>query len=115
MEFPSLVATYSISGGRGLKLLDAETAEYVTSTYVYAQAFTIDAPMRVRDVALAMHKFGGDGTLYMDLVADQGGKPALTGRPLSARIPRYVRAQAGLFVDDVRLPRGDARDNAAGG
>jgi hypothetical protein len=26
-----------------------------------------------------MHKFGGDGTLYMDLVADDGDKPALRG------------------------------------
>ena len=77
--FPSLVATYSISGDTGSKLLDAETAEYVTSAYVYAQAFTLDEPATVRDISLAMHKFGGDGTLYMDLVADDGDKPALRG------------------------------------
>ncbi len=79
IEFPSLVATYAISGKTGSKLLDAETAEYVTSEYVYAQAFTLDEPTTVRDVSLAMHKFGGDGTLYMDLVGDDGGKPALRG------------------------------------
>jgi transglutaminase-like putative cysteine protease len=79
IEFPALVATYTISGNKGSGLLDAETAEYVTSTYVYAQAFALDEPMAVRDVSLAMHKFGGDGTLYMDLVADDGGKPALRG------------------------------------
>jgi transglutaminase-like putative cysteine protease len=79
IEFPSLVATYSISGDTGSKLLDAETAEYVTSAYVYAQAFTLDEPATVRDISLAMHKFGGDGILYMDLVADDGNKPALRG------------------------------------
>ncbi len=79
IEFPSLVATYSISGNTGSRLLDAETAEYVTSTYVYAQAFTLDKPATIREVSLAMHKFGGDGTVYMDLVADDGGKPALRG------------------------------------
>jgi hypothetical protein len=26
-----------------------------------------------------MHKFGGNGTLYIDLVADDAGKPALQG------------------------------------
>lgn len=92
MEFPSLVATYSISGGRGSKLLDAETAEYVTSTYVYAQAFTLDAPMRLRDVSLAMHKFGGDGTLYMDVVADGGDRPALKGcRSLPVFLDTFAR------------------------
>jgi transglutaminase-like putative cysteine protease len=92
MEFPSLVATYHISGSRGSKLLDAETAEYVTSTYVYAQAFTLDAPMRLGDVSLAMHKFGGDGTLYMDVVADDGGKPALEGcRSLPVFLDTFAR------------------------
>ena len=48
--------------------------------------------MRVRDVALAMHKFGGDGTLYMDLVADQGGKPALHGvRSLPVFLDTFAR------------------------
>jgi transglutaminase-like putative cysteine protease len=79
IEFPSLVATYSVSGDTGSKLLDAETAEYVTSAYVYAQAFTLDEPATVRDISLAMHKFGGDGTLYIDLVGDDGDKPALHG------------------------------------
>ncbi len=78
-EFPGLVATYRISGDTGSRLLDAETAEYVTSAHVYAQAFMLDEPATVRDVSLAMHRFGGDGTLYMDLVADDAGKPALRG------------------------------------
>ena len=106
MEFPSLVATYSISGGRGSKLLDAETAEYVTSTYVYAQAFTLDAPMRLRDVSLAMHKFGGDGTLYMDVVADAGGKPALEGcRSLPVFLDNFPR-RPGYSWMTFRFPQG---------
>ena len=63
MEFPKIVDTHKITGNTGVKILDAETAEYATSSHVYAQAFTIDAPMTVRDVSLAMHKFGGDGAI----------------------------------------------------
>jgi len=60
-------------------LLDTETAEYVTSEHVYAQAFSVDQHVALKDISLAMHKFGGDGTLYVDVVTDDGGKPALRG------------------------------------
>ena len=49
-------------------ILDKETAEYVTSRYVYAQAFTVEDAMTMHSVSLAMRKFGGDGTLYIDVV-----------------------------------------------
>ena len=76
MEFPTLVDTYRIAGKTGMRLLDTETAEYVTSHYVYAQAFRVGETVSVKDVSLAMHKFGGDGSIYIDLVPDDRGKPA---------------------------------------
>jgi transglutaminase-like putative cysteine protease len=76
LEFPTLVDTYRIAGRTGMRLLDAETAEYVTSRYIYAQAFRVEERISVTDVSLAMHKFGGDGSIYVDLVPDDKGKPA---------------------------------------
>lgn len=76
LEFPALVDTYRIAGKTGMRLLDTETAEYVTSQYVYAQAFRVEERVAVRDVSLAMHKFGGDGSIYVDLVPDDQGRPA---------------------------------------
>ena len=79
MDFPALVDTYRIVGNTGMMVLDTETAEYVTSEHVYAQAFSVDQHVALKDISLAMHKFGGDGTLYVDVVSDDGGKPALRG------------------------------------
>ena len=75
-EFPTLVDTYRIVGTTGMRLLDAETAEHVSSRYIYAQAFHVEEAISVKDVSLAMHKFGGDGSIYIDLVPDDSGKPA---------------------------------------
>ena len=36
MDFPNFVELYQISGNRAMKILDKETAEYVTSKYIYA-------------------------------------------------------------------------------
>ncbi len=92
MDFPALVDTYRIVGNTGMMLLDTETAEYVTSEYVYAQAFSVDQHVALKDISLAMHKFGGDGTLYVDLVSDDGGKPALRGwRSLPIFLDRLAR------------------------
>lgn len=90
MEFPSLVELYRVSGDRGVKILDKETSEYVTSRVVYAQAFHVATPLALERVSLAMHKFGGDGTLYVDVVADDHGRPGLSGS-----------RSAPVFLDDV--------------
>ena len=92
MDFPALVDTYRIVGNTGMMLLDTETAEYVTSEHVYAQAFSVDQHVSLKDISLAMHKFGGDGTLYVDVVSDDGGKPALRGwRSLPIFLDRLAR------------------------
>lgn len=76
MDFPNLVDAYKVVGDRGVRILDKETAEYVTSQYIYAQAFEIDDLFTVKAISLAMRKFGGDGSIYIDLVADDNGKPS---------------------------------------
>lgn len=58
-----------------------ETAEYVTTKLTqYAQVFVLKKPVQIRKVGLAVHKFGGDGQLWIDLYKDNNGKP---GEPIS--------------------------------
>lgn len=53
-----------------------ETAEYVTQGVTqYAQAFVLTKPVKLEKVGLALHKFGGDGILWVDLFSDKNGKP----------------------------------------
>ncbi len=84
-DFPALVNVYQVVGNEATRILDKETAEYVTSRYVYAQAFTVTDTMTIYDVSLAMRKFGGDGTLYIDLISDDNGKPGLPGKSFGVK------------------------------
>jgi hypothetical protein len=53
-----------------------ETAEYVTTKLTqYAQIFVLEKPLKLVKVGLALHKFGGSGQLWIDLMQDDGGKP----------------------------------------
>ena len=55
-----------------------ETAEYVTTQgNQYAQAFVLTKPIKLNKVGLALHRFGGDGQLWVEILKDDGkGKPA---------------------------------------
>ncbi len=58
-----------------------ETAEYVTTNLTqYAQVVVLRKPVRLQKVGLALHKFGGDGLLWVDIFHDDQGKP---GQPIS--------------------------------
>jgi transglutaminase-like putative cysteine protease len=58
-----------------------ETAEYVTTNLTqYAQVVVLQKPIRLDKVGLALHNFGGDGWLWVDIFADRDGKP---GQPLA--------------------------------
>jgi hypothetical protein len=54
-----------------------ETAEYVTTQgNQYAQTFILDKAIKVSKVGLALHKFGGDGQIWIEVLKDDGkGKP----------------------------------------
>ncbi|MBN2410286.1 transglutaminase domain-containing protein [candidate division KSB1 bacterium] len=54
-----------------------ETAEYVTTKgNQYAQTFILTKPVKLKQVGLALHNFGGDGQLWIELFKDDGeGKP----------------------------------------
>lgn len=52
-----------------------ETAEYVTEQAQYAQVFVLTRPMEVRKAGLVLHKFGGNGFLWLELLQDKDGLP----------------------------------------
>jgi hypothetical protein len=100
MDFPNLVDTYRITGSSGTKVLDKETSEYVTSTSVYAQAVKVESDFIMEKVSLAMHKFGGDGSVFLDFVADDNGKPSLEGlRSMPVFLDRIPRRPGYYWVD----------------
>ncbi len=58
-----------------------ETAEYVTTKATqYAQIVEFKKPARIERIALALHKFGGEGWLWVDIYEDAEGSP---GKPLA--------------------------------
>jgi hypothetical protein len=53
-----------------------ETAEYVTSKLVqYAQVFVLERPVRLEQIGLALHNFGGDGQMWIELLKDKDHRP----------------------------------------
>ncbi|MGH7495258.1 MAG: transglutaminase domain-containing protein [bacterium] len=52
-----------------------ETAEYVTSSAQYAQVFVLQNPVDLKNIALALQKFGGEGTLWLEILRDDNGLP----------------------------------------
>ncbi|NLA40746.1 MAG: transglutaminase domain-containing protein [Smithella sp.] len=53
-----------------------ETSEYVTTNATqYAQVVELTRPVTIDQVGLALHKFGGEGWIWVDIFKDQDGKP----------------------------------------
>jgi transglutaminase-like putative cysteine protease len=53
-----------------------ETAEFVThSVTQYAQVVELAKPVKLQKIALALHNFGGDGHLWVDVFKDHEGQP----------------------------------------
>ncbi|OQX96114.1 hypothetical protein B6I21_01910 [candidate division KSB1 bacterium 4572_119] len=87
LEFPKNVdflakrgpAQQAKSGGFEMrKNFLVETAEYVTEQSQYAQIFVLDKPMEVRKIGIVLHKFGGTGFLWLELLKDENGVPGAT-------------------------------------
>jgi transglutaminase-like putative cysteine protease len=106
MEFPNLVDMYQVVGDQGVRILDKETAEYVTSRYVYAQAFTVENTLTLYGISLAMRKFGGDGTLYIDIVKDEDGKPGFSGERSLPVSMSDIRFRPGYYWLDFAFAKG---------
>ncbi|MCX7966125.1 MAG: transglutaminase-like domain-containing protein [Syntrophorhabdaceae bacterium] len=105
MEFPNLVNLYQIIGDRAEKIMDKETAEYVTSHYVYAQAFKVAKDFDVYSISLAMRKFGGDGSIYIDLVTDENNKPNILSGVRSNFIPlETIKKRPGYYWVEFTFP-----------
>lgn len=105
MEFPSLVNLYQVVGDRAEKIMDKETAEYVTSHYVYAQAFKLTKDFDLYSISLAMRKFGGDGSVYIDLVSDDNNKPNILSGVRSKFIPlETIKKRPGYYWVEFTFP-----------
>jgi hypothetical protein len=104
MEFPTLVDIYHVIGDKGIKILDKETAEYVTSRYIYAQAFEIDEKLNIDNISLAMRKFGGDGTVFVDLVSGENGRPSLKGVRSVPIFLEDIKKKPGYYWVDFAFP-----------
>lgn len=74
-----------------------ETAEYVTTQgNQYAQTFQVDKPLQLSRVGLALHKFGGAGQLWAELLRDDGsGKPG-----------EYIATSDYLGLDQIKYSPG---------
>jgi hypothetical protein len=92
-----------------------ETAEYVTSQRnQYCQIFIVQRPMKLEKIGLALHYFGGEGQLWVDLYGYDQGKPGsiigtsriIDSRDVSTR-PGYRWMDFDFKADhDVILPPG---------
>jgi transglutaminase-like putative cysteine protease len=106
MEFPNLVNGYSVQGNVGTRILDKETSEYVTSQYIFAQAFNLKDGMSLDKVSLAMRKFGGDGNVYVDLVRDEDGRPNILDGVRSNMVSlEKITKKPGYYWVDFSFPQ----------
>lgn len=106
MEFPNLVNGYSVQGNVGTRILDKETSEYVTSQYIFAQAFNLKDGIALDKVSLAMRKFGGDGNIYVDLVRDADGRPNIVDGIRSNMVSlEKVSRKPGYYWIDFSFPQ----------
>lgn len=104
-DFPTMVNLYNVKGDTGTRVFERETSEYVTSKYIFAQAIQVKDPISLEKISLAMRKFGGDGSVYIDLVKDKDGKPDIMQGIRSnlldlEKIPR----KAGYYWVDFSFP-----------
>jgi hypothetical protein len=82
LNFPRLIDIFSRCSNdeKGAKTLRrsfvSETAEYVTSNQKYSQKIEIRYPLKLYDISLALHKFGGQkGFLWLTVMKDEHNKP----------------------------------------
>ncbi len=55
-----------------------ETAEYVTSRREFTQCFVLEEPIVLQKAGLALHNFGGEGEIWLEILEDSEGNPGAT-------------------------------------
>ncbi len=78
VDFAAHAALRDLGGGATEARRDflVESAEYVTTRQrQFAQAFVAPEPMLLSAAALGLHRFGGEGALWLELCRDAGGAP----------------------------------------
>lgn len=117
LDFPQLINIFARDSHdeKGKKTLRrsfvSETAEYVTSKKRFAQKIEIPYPLKLYDLSLAMHKFGGQrGFIWLTVMKDEQGKPGQTiaqsNRIHISRIGFFngYRWIPFSFIDEILLP-----------
>jgi transglutaminase-like putative cysteine protease len=74
--FPRVIKASGVNQFEMSRNFLVETAEYVTTNLTqYAQVVVLRKPVKLQKIGLALHKFGGDGLLWIDIFRDNQGKP----------------------------------------
>ena len=117
MTFPETVNLYNVKGDTGTRVFERETSEYVTSKYIFAQAFHIKDKMSLERISLAMCKFGGDGAIFIDLVKDKQGLPDIMQgiRSNLHYLDKISRKPGYYWVDFTFPPEGNKNPQLASG
>jgi hypothetical protein len=77
-----------------------ETAEYVTSTLQYGQAFILEKPVKLQKIGLALQKFGGAGQVWVELREDRKGEPGdVAARSTPVRLDQLSTKPGYFWVD----------------
>ena len=92
-----------------------ESAQYVTTNLTqYAQLFHLTEPIRLRSAGLALHRYGGNGQLWLELCADDSGRPGkllatsdITDLSALSLRPGYRWTEFSFARDTPQLAPGD--------
>jgi hypothetical protein len=77
-----------------------ETAEYVTSKLQYAQTFILDSPVKLERIGIALNKFGGSGSLWLEMYEDENGKPGALAATSKELKLSEISTKPGYFWED---------------
>ena len=77
-----------------------ETAEYVTSKLQYSQTFSLDSPVKLQRIGIALNKFGGSGSLWLELYEDEDGRPGSLAATSNGLNLTEISSKPGYFWED---------------
>jgi len=74
-----------------------ETAEYITGRNQYCQIFTLDTPVKLFEISLALQKFGGDGRIWLELREDKDNSPGAVAAKSAELNLNQLSSKPGYF------------------